>query len=753
MAFSMAACSENEIEGVIVPDGPDPVVGQETEVSRAATDIELSVPGDVDWAVVSEPGWVGIRNRQGIAGEKISVYVECNIFDDDRVDTITVSTEGGQLHKFPLRQLGNFRDPDNGVLTDDFVSSYGVGFGVNVLTHESAMKYDLKNAVVNQVKLAQFLESIGESEAFWEDQNYISSTDSYVGTTTSAISNQLSVEAGIGAEISGFEMKLKGAFSTSTSSEMHTSYAMRSIKHTIRSRYLRGGALRYLTEKTNGEALAFGLRDRIARIKDGIDPEGNMDYIIRNYGTHMITYGALGGSLDLAVTKESSKVLSEQEIRAALEVTLKGTVGVSGDVTLSSSESSAIENTTVSVVTYGGKNPEPVSVGTAVKDILNKYLSEKALTEWVSTLRTDDPKKLALALIDIKVVAIWDLIPDKEVAQKLHEYVVNKYQTQLLKHEPLIYVVDGLDYDNPDVDQGFVDLPEINVRLEYFDGIVPEIDRTKTVRVLYSGTMDKMNYDRGFCVGGDGVVPGKLRRDRFGNYTYEPFQGLNTSRITSVYVDATGDVTIAPQSTINYINRTFRAGGLKLFNNLPEDINIIDKLMCPNPRLIPDDKDSERTLYEEARTFWDENAEWPRGFCLNGVSTVENGVTRTGFFPEAIKKYAADNDLKIRLSGGTLCYFYIVGVEFCFYTKDGKFLSSKRIDLDQVEVNSVDDLYIPLLFDVELDYPAEADCIVLRFLNPNPTYVMQPILQNSTYWHPDHLLKISFSPEYLPNPL
>ena len=740
----LAGCSD-EIKNII---SSDPIVMDRTiELGRASDDLTISVPEGEAWEVAEVPEWIGLKSNSGAAGQNIEMYVEDNIFDEDRIDTLTVATASGAIYRYPMRQCGAFTDPDNAILGPaDVNKNYGVGMGINVLATNANAKYDIHSAVVNKNKVNAYLESIGEAEAFWEDENYTSSTDSYTGTSTTAISNKLSVEAGIGVEISAFEGKIKGAFSTTESSNMKNFYAMRNINHLVKSRYMRAGAIRYLTESTDGDVLAAGLKYFVNQLKTSKNPKPILNSIITNYGTHMITYGGMGGSLQLAITKQSSETLSEQEIRASLEVTVKGTVGVSGSVTLNESEKKSIENTTISVVTYGGENPSPVAVGTDVQDVINNYLTVDSLEKWVSSLRNDvDDSKKTLALVDIKVVPIWDLIPDKEVSNMIHEYIVNTYQAELSKHEPLIYVVDGL--DNTGCDQGFVNIPEINVRLEYFDGIVPEIDPVKTVRILYSGTPDKMNYDRGFCIGGHGVIPGKLRRDRYGKYTYEKFDGLNDSRITSVYVDMSGDVTIAPQSTMNYINRTFSPGGIKEFGEM-ESIGIIDKLVNYNPRKIKGDEDENRMLYEEAASFWSDSSDYPRSMNYNALSTEENAVSRTGFFPQAIKDYARANGLKVRLRGGVVSYYHLTGVEFCFYTRDGRYITSTKDKLPQSN-----ELFDPLLFDKLLDFPPEADCVVVRFTCDRPDLIMAAMMQFETPWSPKHLLDITFDKPYLPNPL
>ncbi len=745
LSLALAGCSDD-----IINDGPDnPVItGNEYQFSRAGSFQSLNVSDSEGWEVKGVPAWIGVKANQGMPGEAIELFVEDNVFDEDRVDTLSVMTTSGAIHKFPLRQLGAFSDPDNAALGNGDVSrTYGVGMGINVLSNKTQFKYDICSAVVNTYKIGTCLAEIGEADAFWDDEAYTSTTSSYAGSSSLAISNQLSVEAGIGVEVSGFDAKLKGAFSTKESTDTKTSFAMRDIKHLVATRYLRAGAVRYLTETDPSKCLAAGLASFIEDLKDPTydRKETTMRMIVNNYGTHMITYGAMGGSLQLAISKESTETLSEQDILASLEVTIKGTVGVTGEVKLSDQEKKSVENTTISVVTYGGKNPDPIAVGTPFDEVLNHYLNQEALNRWISTLRDNTPAaKKALALIDIKVVPIWDLIPDKAVSEMLHEFIVNQYQEELTKHEPLIYVVDGLDAEHPGVDQGFAELPEINVRLEYFDAVVPEIDPKKTVRVVYSGTMDKMNYDRGFCVGGDGIKPGKLKRDRYGKYTFEQFDGLNDSRITSVYVDMSGDVTIAPQSTINYVKRDFKTGGIKEFTQLGDIGFLVDlgKVFYAN--------DPESGSVLEMEDFWDDNNEATRKTWFNFKHDYgESAITRTARFPQALKDYADRYGLTFTLSGGLNSLPHSEGtIVLTFHDKDRNVISTQTEEF--AKITSLEDLRP---FSYTMDVPKGAEYLVARISSTDNAMGWLLLYHYDSVWATKIPLTLTASPAYVPNPL
>lgn len=744
-AIFMALTGCKEDEPAITPD-PLPVVGQELELSRTSDIIDIEVPEGEAWELTRCPEWIGVKGNAGEGGTAVNMFIEDNIFDEDRVDTLAITTASGKHFIYPLRQMGLLSDPDNGQLGDgDIKLTYGVGMGVNVLTNSSGGKYDIRYAAINNNKIGNLLKNAGEGDAFWEDNNYISSTNSYSGTTTSSIANQLAVEAGIGVELSAFEVKLSGAFETKTSSSMKSQYAMRNINHQVKSRYLREGAVRHMAKGDGYECLASGIRTIIDNIKNGDNPQQQMRRLIENYGTHVITYAALGGSLQFSVSHISTEEISDQEIRAALDVSVKSAVSVSGSFEMTDKEKKTMENTTVSFVSYGGESFKPMAAGTSFEDAVKHFLSKDVIDQWVAPIKKNYNK---IALIDMKAVPIWDLIPDKEVAEQIHEYVVNSYQTELTKHEPLIYVVDGLDA-NDDVDQGFAELPEINVRLEYYDAVVPAIDSRKTVRVVYSGTMDKMDYAHGFCIGGNGIKPGKLRRDRNGKYNYEPFEDLTADRITAVYVDMSGDVTIAPKSTINYKQRRFSVGGILAFvHNGACDFRHFDNISQPYLNWMM--KEHNVGIWYQTPEFWDENNEWPLNTNYvwpdnpDKLPNKDFAVSRTPMWSDEITEYSKKHPMKVRVTGQTGRDFKLYSSRFLFFTRNGELLSELPEDLSGENVP----------FDFLIDVPSgTASLCAENYINGRWGAAINYWQVNIGMWLYQQPPTLTFYPEYKPNPL
>ena len=548
-AGMFTGCSKDD-GGLKLPERFDP---QTLELGRWADYYEVEVPGNWAWEVESSPAWATPAENAGEAGTKLSLYVESNAREDDRSDTLKIHVEGEKLFCVALRQEGSLSAEDNGAIEGGCLDyAYGVGFGIDVLAPSSVGKYNILFDIINPEKLAKALAERGESEAYSEEPQYTSRTDSYVGTTTSSISNQLSVNAGVDVEIAGFKVSVDAAYSSHTASNEKSGYAMQSIKHVTGSRYLRSGMVRSLVQEGVEDIFTADFQYYVDELKGGVTKDKIAD-LVKYFGTHLVTYGSVGCEMQIAMEMHSTETVKESDLHAALELGVKA-IGGGGSVDMSESEKNISESTKVSLEAYGGDTRAfRIAPNSPFETLLSETLSASALDKWVSDVR----KGGAVAIIDIQTIPIYDLIADPAIREAVKDYIVNDYQKQVTGQTPQLYAVSG--FDRKDLYYGELYIPEIDVRLEAYSELIPEISATKPSTVVYSGTEGEMSYDCGFFIGSDEVQPGKLRKQRDGSYKFEPFEGLERGLVSELYVDASGEVTIAPKTLEDgvYTDREF----------------------------------------------------------------------------------------------------------------------------------------------------------------------------------------------------
>ena len=406
-------------------------------------------------------------------------------------------------------------------------------------------KYDYAGAIVNPALLTKMLSEVGEADAFCAEDHYFSHTESLSGTSTTSLATQLSVNAGIEAEISGFSGSLSGKFTSNESTNTNTAYAMREIKHIVGSRYLRSGVLRYFSAANMTNVFADGFNELVEVIKEDPNEKDAIHELFESYGTHLIVHGTLGGELELAMEMTSTETISEMDINAALNVSSEVVKG-DASFTMTDDEKKLMKNTKISLKTYGGSNVYTLNPGTTFEEAMQEALSAEKLNSWVKSIKD----KSSLALVDVQLYPIYDLMPDATTRAAVREYMINEYQERKTKKKPLLFAVNG--FGDNGVITGEAYIPELDIKLECYSEMIPEISNDEPVIMIYSGTKSEMNYNTGFFIGSETLKPGKLRKNREGIYSFEPFEELREGQITELYVNATGDITIAAKPEVAY---------------------------------------------------------------------------------------------------------------------------------------------------------------------------------------------------------
>ena len=564
MIVSAAGCREKENPNIKLP------INTELSFPSHAELYKVGVEEDEAWEIKSHPEWATPMQDVGSAGDKIVLFVEDNFEEEERKGEMAVITDKHEII-YTITQNSSLSDEENAEIVSDEILSltYGVGYGINVFGTPSSGKYKFAGAIVNPANLSRILAEVGEADAYCAEDHYFSMTESISGTSTTNLATQLSVNAGIEVEVTGFSGSLNGKFTSNESSNTETAYAIREIKHVVGSRYLRPGILRSLSAENCDSIFAKSFYSLSQSIKK--NPSNSDNYIkklLDNYGTHLVVHGTLGGELELAMEMTSTEKISEMDINATLNLS-SDIVNGDASFTMNETETALAKNTKISLKTYGGNNVYTLKPGTTFEEAMQEALSTSQLNNWIASIKD----KSALALIDVQLYPIYDLMPDAASRDAVREYMINKYQKAKTKIGPLNFAVSGFGDDGVIAGEAYI--PQIDVKLECYQEKVPEISNDEPSIIIYSGTQHEMNYDRGFFIGSKTLKPGKLRKNREGKYTFEEFEDLEPGQITELYVSADGDIKIAGKPGVAYseIKFTGLTSAFMKENRLPEFSN------------------------------------------------------------------------------------------------------------------------------------------------------------------------------------
>lgn len=531
----------------------------EVQLSRINAFFELELPEKAGWEVVYHPEWIGVTQTKGAADETLSFFAETNDDDQNRTDKITIRTDDGKETVFTITQLGKLNDDSNGIITDkkQLKRTYGVGYTIDAFgAPNGSSKYNLlASSPLNLGNLLAAMTNAGEVDAFFLDENHYSRTESVTGSSTSSLANQLSINAGMEVGITAFKLSIEGGFSKNTSSNESFSYAIEEIKHIVGSCYMNAGMLRYLAETGNTDIFQSKFKTYYNNMKANPHDAATMKKIVNDYGTHIITQGVLGGELKLSMQMKITEGLKQTDINAGLELGSK-VINASGNFEMSNKEKSIANNTSISLVTYGGNNVYSIAPGTTFEEFQTTVKDPQKLEDWVSSISPDGN----IALIDLQTIPIYEIMPTQEAKDALREYIVGDYQKEIYSRQdenykgPDLYKIIGFNkLETYIAKEATVYIPEINMEIVAKRESIKEIDdKSSYITTVYSGEKDNVNYDSGFFLGNENQKPCKFKRKADGTIEKEVFDLLECRALTELYVDATGNITIAPKGVADY---------------------------------------------------------------------------------------------------------------------------------------------------------------------------------------------------------
>lgn len=556
LALNLAGCKSDEPVPV-----PQPGDENYIELQSADSFTELSVDGP--WTVIETPEWASPMGLSGDGSKPLTVYVEPNDEDSDRTATLRVLLSGGREKVFTFHQAGLISDDSNGTELGaaSLRTTYGVGYGMNVYQKSQFTKYAVSSySPLNFGKLQTALDSVGMQDAMVDEKRYFSRIESVTGSSTSALANQLSINAGIEVGISGFKLGVEGGFGKSSDESSKCEYAIEEIQHIVGSRQLRPGAVQYLADN-KFDIFQSRFKAWIAELEKNPTDESIMAKIVNRYGTHVITQGSLGGELKLSMKMQVTEKTSSSDIHAALSLGSK-VADVNASFDMSGKNGDIAKNTTIYLETYGGKNVFTISGGTTFDAFFEYMHSNGKMESWVSEIRSGE----LLSLIDVELYPIYELMPTAETKANMRNFIVGKYQTDCYSTTtskypgPDLYVLKGFNKVKEGTRETSVYIPEIDVEVVAFRSPFKDLSETEYSTVIYAGNKGDVNRECGFFIGSATRKPCKFRYNKKGEIIKEEFSALPAGEITELYVDATGDVTIFPKGVSDlYRDVTFPA--------------------------------------------------------------------------------------------------------------------------------------------------------------------------------------------------
>lgn len=342
----------------------------------------------------------------------------------DYKQTETRAADGEASYTTRIRQSAC---PELDSISHIFSSNKGAGY--SYFPHDDFFK-----GVVMPLFNLNTLDSLQRShEVTYIIDDLFPSSDQLViiSDTEEGLTRKLGVEASLGVDYKKVSGKISGGYSSSTESKTSHKYALKRLKayqFTREIHYM--NIMEYATRSDENARRVFSpgflyLQNKLAtdlkKAGSQEEKEKACNEFMKVCGPCFVSKSAMGNTLDFIISVDSTQLSKEMTINAALELTVKSKVSVSGSAKfeMTDSEKKLFSKTESKLAVRGG-NVSLVSIL-----VTGGSLSDQQVAAWQMSC---SPRQAVL--VDINLLPIYYLIIDEESRQMMQNYL-----TKLLTEE------------------------------------------------------------------------------------------------------------------------------------------------------------------------------------------------------------------------------------------------------------------------------------------------------------------------------
>lgn len=468
------------------------------------------------------------------------IYCERNDDGVSRIGKIYYMRTDGERDSLIIRQAPASRASGNSLR--QFYRHRGLGYSYNAVNGNYCNMRDFRCQILNRAVLDRISESTGENLV---NINHINNvvTDGHVYSSVV----EYVAEVNFNADTSGQILLFSGEASASCAvfeDGVKEQYILHNRTSSINAEY----SLNYrdinIYAETEPKLLTSSFRHALTKLKDA----HTIDEFIYNFGTHVVIFSRLGASMTLDVQVDAIKFESQQ-FEQALSQAAIATLFKNSNSTESYQKNYETLKDSKCLFSVSGGDTSIFDKLVGFNSFNNGSIADNLDSRWLQSVKFDDDdiENSNVELIDMKVIPIWEFIPDEHLARQVEARVTGNLKLTLDKIGNRNFINSSFKinptsvtcrignqkrtFDNPET----VDIVAANRHVATLcHEMVPEISRNSKVWVAYPIYEGKVKLTSGLC-----IYDGKAYKV---NWSYDKF--------TVSQID-TGD---APVSDMVYMN-------------------------------------------------------------------------------------------------------------------------------------------------------------------------------------------------------
>lgn len=480
---------------------------------------------------VTIPAAVGIKavgvNDNGfltISGDG-QLYCERNDGGTVRREVVDIECADGSTRQVVCEQSPATRSA--GSTLRQFYRHYGIGYSYNAVNGQYCNLGDFRCQVLNRAVLDS-VQNIVKDNLLNVNRKMELRTESSVYTSVT----EYIAHCNFDASVSGSIVFVSGSASKTCSlfeDGIKDTYLLHDRISYDAAEYV----LYYLDvcyyAKEYPKLLTSSFRAAIDKMRAANDMK-SVDDFIYTYGTHVVTYAKLGAAMTLDVQVDAIKFVNKESETALSQAAIATLFSDARSTESYKKNYKVLRDSRCSFDVVGG-DVSLFDQLAGLSSFDNKDLPSGLESKWLESVKFDDDDiaNSNVELVDMKVVPIWDFIPDEQIAERVEARVTgnmalamdqvgnrNFINTSFSAHPASVYCRVAnqpyMSYDNPEtVDIIAANRPVATVCHEY----VPEISTTEKVYVAYPIYEGRVKLTSGLCIYGGKAYDVDYRYGKF----------------------------------------------------------------------------------------------------------------------------------------------------------------------------------------------------------------------------------------------
>lgn len=386
------------------------------------------------WRASCASDWVELIETQGVDGDYIYFSIAENVSREKRVAVVRfydIDDPNTLSDYVEIVQSGS-SNAENALLTAEMERRHRLGYGYNIfgdfVSDSSFSKMPIFDYSFMLLQEQLGLQMITENLRHVEELEIISAN------TLTELSSKLTQKETLGGGFLGCGKTTTKTTEIFKEKTVDQECGMIRLKQIVTSRTIDLGAVKTVLRQTNRDSLySKEFRNAIRMAKEQL--ESNREVVMRNiyqkFGSHLVLSADLGGEIrvNTVIARESSIESSHSVKKVATKIFGKK-ISESVSVFDSYAQNQNINSQVELTLTGGSETAQKPIKDKVVNFDIKNPITDEDIIRWQNSIQfplgnDGSSGKYSASMVDCRLIPLYDIIYDQEVAEAYRQYLVS----------------------------------------------------------------------------------------------------------------------------------------------------------------------------------------------------------------------------------------------------------------------------------------------------------------------------------------